>query len=694
MATSNRSPTVESADATFAGPGEAREHARAVDWSATPLGAPESWPTVLRAAIQLCMASLTPMAIWAGPEFTLIYNDPYGAVLRDKAPWAMGRPGREIDATIEAEMQAVVRTRIATRHEDEPYIIRVDGHEELGFYTYTLTPLQDDDGRVVGIFNVCEETSAIRSALARTQDKYRTLVDAMDVGFCVVEVRNGHYRILEANRAFEKHTGLRDPVGKLLGDIFPKPAADSCNLCERVAVTGEPGRLELPPVKFGRYLEVHAFRVGAAAERHVAMLFTDISDRKRAEADLHDREARQAFLLALTDTLRPLRDPDEIERIATRGFGEYLGANRVLYADIEDGKHSVVTCDYTNGVSSIIGRPVAVTVGRLRDGNPLIINDVDTDSRLSATERAAFHAMDVAAAMSLGLVKDGRWVAAFAVHSAMPRTWTQLDISLLEEFGERVWAFVERARAEQALRELDQRKSEFLAVLSHELRNPLAPIRTSVELLEHVPPQSESAARARGILSRQTAHLARLVDDLLDLTRISHGKITLQRHPLDLREIVQQTTDDLRPIFEGRGVALNVELPAGPAWVNGDEVRLAEVLSNLLENAVKFTPAGGRVTVTLVTADGRAAVSVRDTGEGIDPAQIEHMFEPFAQVSQGIARTRGGLGLGLPLVKSFTELHGGTVHASSRGLGHGAEFVVTLPLEPRSEPLAAAQPVN
>jgi PAS domain S-box-containing protein len=248
----------------------------------------------------------------------------------------------------------------------------------------------------------------------------------------------------------------------------------------------------------------------------------------------------------------------------------------------------------------------------------------------------------------------------------------------------------DRKRAEDALRDADRRKSEFLAVLSHELRNPLAPIRNSISLLERAEPGSEVAARAREVMRRQTEHLTRLVDDLLDVTRISVGKIELQRSHVDLRDIVQKTTDDLQSVFTLGAVDLRVEyVTLGPVWIDADPTRMAQVLGNLLHNAVKFTPSGGTVRVSVGARDGRAELSVRDDGAGMDPGTIEDMFAPFAQADHTLARTSGGLGLGLALVKGLVELHGGTVSARSDGIGHGAEFLVSLPLV-KSEPASRA----
>jgi PAS domain S-box-containing protein len=231
-----------------------------------------------------------------------------------------------------------------------------------------------------------------------------------------------------------------------------------------------------------------------------------------------------------------------------------------------------------------------------------------------------------------------------------------------------------------ALGEADQRKSEFLATLSHELRNPLAPIRNSLYVLDHAAPDGEQALRAREVLRRQSDHLARLVDDLLDITRITRGKVTLARARLDLRGVVERTCEDHRAVLEAGGVSLAVDLPGAPVPVDADATRIAQVLGNLLQNAAKFTPAGRAAAVTLRAHAGRAVLSVRDEGIGIEPGFLEHLFEPFVQAERGLARTQGGLGLGLALVKGLVELHGGRVSAASAGPDRGSELVVELPL--------------
>ncbi|HEX9402586.1 MAG TPA: PAS domain S-box protein [Anaeromyxobacter sp.] len=237
-----------------------------------------------------------------------------------------------------------------------------------------------------------------------------------------------------------------------------------------------------------------------------------------------------------------------------------------------------------------------------------------------------------------------------------------------------------RKRAEEALREADRRKTEFLGVLSHELRNPLAPIQNALYILDRAEPGGEQAARAKVVIGRQVGHLARLVDDLLDVTRISRGKIQLQRSRLDLGKLVLRTVEDYRALFAERGIALEVRIDTGPLWVDADETRIAQVLGNLLLNSAKFTDGGGRVVVSVERDEDVATISVRDTGAGIAPEMLGRLFEPFTQADDSLHRSRGGLGLGLSLVKGLVELHGGSAVARSEGVGRGAELIVRLRL--------------
>jgi PAS domain S-box-containing protein len=234
----------------------------------------------------------------------------------------------------------------------------------------------------------------------------------------------------------------------------------------------------------------------------------------------------------------------------------------------------------------------------------------------------------------------------------------------------------------ERLAEAARHKDEFLAMLAHELRNPLGPLLNGMEVLELAGGDPRTFAQTRDMLRRQARHLARLVNDLLDASRLSQGKVRLERKPLDLAALVRTVVADRRHAAEQAGLEVVVATPEGPLVAEADEARLTQVLTNLLDNAVKFTEAGGRLDVGLAAdADrGRAVLRVADSGVGIEPGLLRTLFEPFRQADRSLERSRGGLGLGLALVRGLIELHGGEVEARSEGPGRGSEFVVRLPL--------------
>jgi two-component system, sensor histidine kinase len=226
----------------------------------------------------------------------------------------------------------------------------------------------------------------------------------------------------------------------------------------------------------------------------------------------------------------------------------------------------------------------------------------------------------------------------------------------------------------------DRRKDEFLAMLGHELRNPMAAIRNALWVLDEVGSQDEQEVRQREIIMRQTRHLVRMVDDLLDVSRVTLGKISLQRRAVDLRDVAERCLSELGMKSLASGNDLDLDVETRTALVMGDPVRLEQVVCNLLQNAIKYTPRGGRLWISVHTEDAEAVFRVRDTGVGLSPEMLQTIFEPFAQVESSRQRSEGGLGLGLPLVRSLVEMHGGQVEARSDGPGQGSEFIVRLPL--------------
>lgn len=237
----------------------------------------------------------------------------------------------------------------------------------------------------------------------------------------------------------------------------------------------------------------------------------------------------------------------------------------------------------------------------------------------------------------------------------------------------------ERKLQEEALREADRRKDEFLAMLAHELRNPLAPLRNAVQLLRRLGPSEPEIQWTREVIDRQVEHLVRLVDDLLDVSRITQGKITLKKEKVDLITIIGRALETSRPLIDSCKHRLTVSLPEQPLRLEGDTTRLTQVVSNLLNNAAKFTPEGGQIWLIAEAQNGQMVLRVRDTGIGIPEDLLPQVFDLFRQADRSLDRSQGGLGVGLTLVRSLLEMHGGTVEAYSDGPGRGSEFVVRLP---------------
>ena len=239
----------------------------------------------------------------------------------------------------------------------------------------------------------------------------------------------------------------------------------------------------------------------------------------------------------------------------------------------------------------------------------------------------------------------------------------------------------DRKLAEMGLRAADRRKDEFLATLSHELRNPLAPIRSAIEVIRLARGDQELIERARATVERQLLHLVRITDDLLDVARITQDKVQLRRERVDLRAVLQSAIEATRPMIDAQEHTLTMQLPEGPIWADVDFTRIAQALSNLLSNAAKYTEPGGHIGVAASSDAGSATITVSDNGVGIPPAQLRRIFDMFTQLQAHRDRTYGGLGIGLTLSRRLVQLHGGTIEASSEGPGHGSQFTIRLPLK-------------
>jgi signal transduction histidine kinase/DNA-binding response OmpR family regulator len=276
--------------------------------------------------------------------------------------------------------------------------------------------------------------------------------------------------------------------------------------------------------------------------------------------------------------------------------------------------------------------------------------------------------------------RDGRNLGLVQLSDKYEGDFTEADEALLMQLAQTASVALENARLYQDLRERDRRKDEFLAMLAHELRNPLAPIRNAVQILELAGPNDAHVATARDLIGRQVNHLVRLVDDLLDVSRITRGKINLVKAPVDISSVIAVAVESCRPIIDERRHSLELAMPPEPIRVNADLTRLAQVVLNLLNNAAKYTDEGGRLRLSVAVEQNQVVIRVRDNGTGIAPEMLPTIFDLFTQVDRTLDRSQGGLGLGLTLVRRLTEMHGGRVEANSAGTGKGSEFVVRLPL--------------
>ncbi|CAN5251586.1 hypothetical protein BH10PLA2_BH10PLA2_33190 [soil metagenome] len=258
------------------------------------------------------------------------------------------------------------------------------------------------------------------------------------------------------------------------------------------------------------------------------------------------------------------------------------------------------------------------------------------------------------------------------------------DVALAEELAGRAANARDNALLVHDIQEADRHKNEFLAMLAHELRNPLAPIKNAAEVMRMPNLQPQDLVWARNLIERQVTHLVRLVDDLLDVSRITRGKIRLETRPENVADIVSSAIETSRPLIEAHKHLLTVSLPGRPMRIVADATRMAQVLANLLTNAAKYTPDGGKIVLAVTRENDLAVIRIRDSGEGIPREMLARIFDMFAQVDQSLARSQGGLGVGLTLVRRLVEMHDGSVQAHSEGLGKGSEFVVRIPASPES----------
>ena len=483
-------------------------------------------------------------------------------------------------------------------------------------------------------------------ALAASEARYRSLFHSIDEGFCVIEMLFDHggratdFIFLECNLAFEKHSGLVVETGARARSLLPDLEEAWLELLGSVAVSGESMERigEIKTLK--RFVELHAFRIGEQDLSRVAILFRDITDRKRAEENLRERER---FLSTVTAAARlglAVVEPDGSYRFANDAYGQ------------------------------MIGLPPDAIVGRLMREVPADLWEVTHPhlDKAFAGERASF---EFTLPPVLGNSRVRHFGAFLEPH---------LDQKGLRTVAVVMIEITELKQLEFDLRDTDRRKDEFLATLAHELRNPLAPIRNAVQILRLRGPGNGELQWAHEMIERQVQVMARLIDDLMDVSRINQGRIELRREPVALSKVLDWAIEASRPQIDEYGHELALSLPDDPILLGADLTRLSQVFMNLLTNAAKYTDRRGRIELSARLDGDEVVVTVKDNGIGLAIDKLASVFIMFSQVEDALSRSRGGLGIGLSLAKRLVEMHGGRIEAHSAGLGAGSEFMVWLPV--------------
>lgn len=701
----------------FPGSGEVRSLLRTHLWTDFPLGPPEEWPIPLRTMVSMMLDSSLPMYVAWGSGLALLYNDAYAEILGAKHPEALTKPFWDVWPEVVREVGPVIERALAgdsTFSTDVEMQLLRYGRPEQTWFTFSVSPVHAEDGSVAGVFTACMETSKKvlweRGQVAETERLHHLFEQAP--GFMAV-LRGPDHVFELVNNAYLQLVGHRNFIGQSVRAAMPDVEGQGFfELLDGVYATGVPfvGRsmslkvqLEVgsEPVEHFADFVYQPIRNPDGSISGIFVEGSDVTEQHHAQQELmrlnqelaeriqrgEDAKRRQMFRLELADLLRSLSDPGEIFSRTSTLIGQYLNASRVLYGEY-DGESQMVTyhSNYTDGsVSELNGAYPTANFGLenfafLKQGKTWVCGDLACDPRTSGPDIwPTIEALGIRSAVAAPINRDGALIALLFITDNKQREWTEEELRLIEDASERIWNAVERVRAEAALRQAAQRKDEFLAMLAHELRNPLAPISAAAELMGMVKLDEAALKQTSEIITRQVRHMTGLVDDLLDVSRVTRGLVNIDKSPQDVKTIVSNAVEQVRPIIESRRHHLKLHLPPESVQVAGDPKRLVQILTNLLNNAAKYTPEGGNILLETKVDDDLVFIIVQDDGIGIAADLQSHVFELFAQAERTSDRSQGGLGLGLALVKSLTELHGGKVACFSEGAGKGSRFTVCLP---------------
>jgi PAS domain S-box-containing protein len=579
-----------------------------------------------------------------------------------------------------------------------------------------VSPVKDAGGRVIGASVIARDISEHKrmiEALRTSEEKFHEMAETVpDILF----TNNADGRTDYTNQRYYDYTGLPKGGAEGLGwmaALHPEDAHHAREAVKRSVRNGQPFELEYRlraadgtyrwflartrPIRdrrgriikwFGSSTEIEEHK-RAQEEREKLLRAEQIA---RAEAEAAASKLRR--LQSVTDSALPALTLDQMLRELLARMRTAIQADTATVLLLGAGGRELVPVasvgleeEVEAGISVPLGHGIAGRIATSDDG--MIFNDVAQVEMMNSLIRQR-----VSSLVGAPLKIEDSVIGVIHVGSFKPREFGEEHLDLIRLVAHRAALAIERTRlhgneraARAAAEEASRAKDEFLAMLGHELRNPLGAILSSMEVLEHFGADPQQAGRARQIMGRQVRHLARLVDDLLDVARVTTGKVELHRQPLDIAETAKACVNALGERLSSYEVTVELE----PVWVNGDPTRLEQVATNLLRNALEYTPAGGRIRVSVKAEDGDAVLRVEDSGVGISADLLARVFDLFVQDKRALDRPGGGLGIGLTLTRRLVELHGGAVVAASPGRGQGSVFTVRLPglagASARPEPL-------
>jgi PAS domain S-box-containing protein len=685
------------------GDSETRRLLGAHDWQSSPLGPPDSWPPELATAVSMVLSSTFPMFLGWGPELVFLYNDAYARILGDKHPSAFGARFQRVWWELWADVGPIAERAMAGQSsyfEDMPLAMERKGYTEQTCFTFSYSPLHDGEGRVMGLFCTCIETTArveaerraaFELALADALRPTTSGEEAIATASALLGKELGVERVMygevddERNTFYVPRDWKRHGTSSLSGNTFAIEAFG-----EDVARAGRAGDvIAITDVRIdprtAAHQQAYLMAMGVTASLLVPLVKSGRLVSFLALGHEHPHRWSEAEIALARSMSERLWTAVDLAR-AHEALRAERDRSQVILDSIAEG-FGLLSSDWTvlemNAEGLRLGsRTAEQVIGR----NHWEIWPESVDSELGRMYGRAMSKRLAGSVEYLHRLPDG------VVRTYEVRAYPTSNGGLVSFFLD----ISERKQAEEKLRAADQRKDEFLAMLAHELRNPLAPISAAADLLRIGRLDENRVRQSSAIIGRQVKHMTSLVDDLLDVSRVTRGLVTLARAPVAARTIVDEAIEQVRPLFEARRQALSVRLDDPEATVLGDKARLVQVLANLLNNAAKYTPEERRIDIEARTRGEHLELVVRDEGIGMEPGLGDRVFELFAQGQRSADRSQGGLGLGLALVKHLVELHGGSVECASAGTGRGSSFIVTLPLMQSAahgeEPGAAGAP--